>query len=219
MPSDRMKSSNPSLPKSSAKTGVVAEAPKTAGWIKIFVLFHLLCITAWSLPNRLDSLGATARPTGTDILLVENQRRIKPLLPVRAYLFTTGFWQYWDMFAPNPSQRDFYGDAIVEYANGKKETYQYPRMYLLPIMEKYPAERYRKFYERAHLEQNPFIWSVFAQRIARVMDKYQGNPPKLVRLRRNWRDVAAPGKPQIKEYSSYEYFRYQVRREDLEQPK
>ena len=69
--------------------------------------------------------------------------------PVKYYLIPTGFWQYWDMFAPNPANIDFYCDAEVTYADGSHRTYTYPRMYKLGIIQKYGMERFRKYYERA----------------------------------------------------------------------
>jgi hypothetical protein len=119
------------------------------------------------------------------------------------------------MFSPNPAQRDYYGDAVVIYNDGKEEVFPYPRMYALSIPEKYVKERYRKFYERAHLESSTYLWMPFAQRIANLSNKYPGNPPKLIRLRRYWRDIAAPGTPQPSAYNSYMYYQYQVLPEDL----
>ena len=115
----------------------------------------------------------------------------------------------------NPAQRDYYGDALITYRDGKESVYQYPRMYTLPIPEKYVQERYRKFYERAHLEASSYVWKVFAQRIAREVNRQEGNPPVLVMLRRHWRDVAPPGKEQKQTYESYIYYHYQVMPEDL----
>ncbi|MDX2064295.1 MAG: hypothetical protein SFX74_00990 [Fimbriimonadaceae bacterium] len=179
-------------------------------------MFHVFCITAWALPNRAELMSPDARPVGTDALLVENGRHVKNQDWLRTYLFVTGFWQYWDMFSPNPAQRDFYGTATVTYSDGSTQRYQYPRIYLLSIPEKYPAERYRKFYERAHLEDSGYCWAQFAARIAQKCDTKGSVRPVKVVLRRHWRDVAKPGQRQFRPYTEFEYFTYRVRKMDLE---
>lgn len=192
--------------------------PKNAPWyVKAFVLIHLICITVWAIPNPPEPvLNGKVAPVGSDHILVANHKYLKPFPPLYAYLFTTGFWQYWDMFAPNPAQTDFYGTAEVIYKDGSKKPYQYPRIFLLPIPEKYPNERYRKYFERAHLEAHTYLWPQFALRVAYLMDDPK-NPPVTVRLTRHWRPVTPPGTPEQANYNSYMYFEYAVDQRALEQ--
>lgn len=197
----------------------MTKQPQTPWWIKVFVPFHLFCITAWALPNRDELVLAGLSGQGTDALLVANQRNVKTNPILRYYLMSTSLWQYWDMFAPNPSQRDFYGSARVIYRDGTERPFAYPRIYTASIPMKMPLERYRKFYENAHLEKNPFIWKPFAQRIALNSFQDPNNPPVRVILRRNWRDVAPPGKPQVQEYNWFDYFTYVVDQDDLKRRK
>jgi hypothetical protein len=187
------------------------EPAKTVSpWIKAFVALHILAITVWSLPNAPPGvLLGKNKALGGDAILLFNQRHLKPS-PLKYYLLPTGFWQYWDMFSPNPASTDFYGTAEIVYLDGAVEPYQYPRMYVLPLHEKYLKERYRKFYERAHLEANSFLWPAFAQRLALVSFEDPENPPVTVRLTRHWLDVAPPGKPQVPEYASYMYYSHEV---------
>ena len=151
------------------------------------VVFHVFAITVWALPKPSDAiLKGKQPPVGTDWLLYWNARYLKESMPERLYCATTGLWQYWDMFSPNP------------------------RMYLLPLPQKYPYERYRKFFERAHAEDYRFLWPLFAQRVALLCDTNPKNPPVKVVLRRHWRPVAPPGKIQQQNYNEYEYFTYAV---------
>jgi hypothetical protein len=113
------------------------------------------------------------------------------------------------MFSPNPAQIDFWSDAEVIYRDGTRKHYQYPRIYLMPIPEKYPNERFRKFFERANDDNYPYLWPQFGLRIAYLHDDPK-NPPVKVRLTRHWRQVAPPGKPQPKDYNHYMYFEYTV---------
>ena len=198
----------PTLPASSPAT---LASRKVSPWIKALVVFHVFAITVWALPKPSDAiLKGKQPPVGTDWLLYWNARYLKESMPERLYCATTGLWQYWDMFSPNPAQIDFWGDADVYYQDGKKLRYQYPRMYLLPLPQKYPYERYRKFFERAHAEDYRFLWPLFAQRVALLCDTNPKNPPVKVVLRRHWRPVAPPGKIQQQNYNEYEYFTYAV---------
>lgn len=183
----------------------------TPPWLKVLIVLHMVAITVWTLPVPPTAVASgKVPPRGSDWLLLMNARYLRPMKPLQAYLLTTGFWQFWDMFAPNPADTDFYGDAVVVYRDGTQARYQYPRMYLLPIDQKYQKERYRKFYERAHLESNTYLWPRFAQRIAFLMTKSLANPPVTVRLSRHWLPIAAPGKKQQATYNSYQYYEYAV---------
>ncbi len=192
-------------------------------WVKAFVFFHVAAITIWSIPAPPDSFVKKpqfqdnsvqnfSRSLNFEIRLFD-QNYLKSSI-VRLYLLPTGFWQYWDMFAPNPANTDMWCDAIVKYRNGQEKIYQYPRIYLLPIPEKYEKERYRKYYERAHLDSYSYVWPQFAQRIAHLMDNPK-NPPVEVSLRRHWEAIAPPGKAQPKHYNSFVYFNYVVNQQTL----
>lgn len=187
--------------------------PNAPWWIKLFVLFHVICITSWSIPNASPAQlsGQLNPPTfaAGDWVRVWNNRYVKKQPPLQAYLFVTGFWQYWDMFAPNPAHTDFYCDADVIFKDGTHKTYQYPRVFELPIPSKYVQERYRKYFERVHEDKNSYLWPQFAQHIAFVNDN-PANPPVKVRLNRHWLEIAPPGKPQDTAYSSYMFFELSV---------
>jgi hypothetical protein len=179
-------------------------------WLKVVVAIHLVCITIWALPNPPQGVSAgTDKPVGSQYLLLWNQKHLKSFQPVPLYLFTTGTWQYWDMFSPNPASIDIWVDAEVTYKDGSKNRYAYPRMYELPIHEKFLKERYRKFYERVNQEQYAYLWPVFAQRIAVKMDQ-PDNPPVEVRLTRHWQQIAGPGEKPNTEYKSYMYYVHAV---------
>ncbi|RYG37648.1 hypothetical protein EON81_06045 [bacterium] len=191
-------------------------ADRVPWWTKVFVLFHIVAITVWALPNQPEAaIQGKAPAYGTDKFLVWNAHTLKRNIPIQQYLFSSGFWQYWDMFSPNPASQDMYGSAMVTFKNGETRPYQYPRMYTLPIGERYLKERYRKFFERAHMEKYAYVWRVFARRIALENFKDPNNPPVTVVLSRNWLQVAGPGQPQAKEYSHYAYYTYAVEVETL----
>ncbi|AIE83404.1 hypothetical protein OP10G_0036 [Fimbriimonas ginsengisoli Gsoil 348] len=192
------------------------EKPNAPWYIKAFVVFHLFCITVWATPAPQEAVRTgKAKPLGSDYLLVWNDRYLKTIQPLRTYLFVSGFWQYWDMFAPNPAQIDFWVDSEVIYRDGTKKYYLYPRMFLLPLPNKYAQERYRKYFERANDEGYTYLWPLFARRIAYLNDNPK-NPPVSVRLTRHWYQVMPPDKPQWKDYNKFMYYEYAVDQKELQ---
>ncbi len=207
--------------------------PRVHILVKLWVLFHLFAITFYALPNPPEGLRAWSqadvdaktlqfaqRPIGTDWLLIWNKKYLKDAPPLAHiggkeirfvdYLISTGFWQYWDMFSPNPSNWDGFVEVEVVYRDRSIKPFAYPRMKLLSIPTKYVKERYRKFLERAHSEENQWLWPVFAQRIALEAYKDPRNPPTLVRLHRRWKLVKPPDKPPSREYTDYVYYQHVV---------
>ncbi|HRF59027.1 MAG TPA: hypothetical protein PLH94_03825 [Fimbriimonadaceae bacterium] len=199
------------------------EAPKRGVkvWIKILVLFHAFAILSWSLPDVPRSfrvyltpdvppalLDQAQKPIGTDWLLIWNAKLHQT--PFQYYLMSTGFWQSWDMFAPNPANTDVWVDAKITFRDGTERLYPYPRMKSLSIPVKYFKERYRKFLERAHVDDNAWLRPRFAQRIALEAFEDPQNPPTRVVLRRHFRKVLPPHRVTPDGYTVVEYFDYPV---------
>ncbi len=205
----------------SAPASSPAPTPATVGrgvspFVKALVAFHVLAITVWSLPKpKPEVLAGRAKPYGSDHLLLFNDRTMRALPPIAGYLQTTGAWQYWDMFAPDPARVDVYGDAEIEMRDGTRRLASYPRMYRLNLFDRYLKERYRKFYERAGDGQNVYLWPIFARVLAREVAGDPANPPVAVTLRRHALPVAPPGERQTTVYTDETYFRYIVLPEDL----
>ena len=190
--------------------------PNAPTWLKVLVILHVFAITVWAMPDPTsDAIAKKRNPIGTEWILYLNHQHLKQFQPIRTYVGVTGFWQYWDMFSPNPSQTDIWVDAIVEYKDGTKKVYQYPRMFLLSIPEKFMQERYRKFYERVNSDDHSVLRKVFAQRIAHLNDNPQ-NPPVTVSLRRHWQQILAPGQKQPTTYNDYIYYVHNVDPKKLE---
>jgi len=153
-------------------------------------------------------------PGGSEWLVYWNDTYVKTYPLVGVYVKVTGFWQYWDMFAPNPAHTDSWGDALVVYKDGTTKHHSYPRMFVLPLWQKFLSERYRKFFERAGNDDYPYLWPSFALRIA-LMNDNPKNPPVTVKLFRHFRQVAGPDKLQAQDYSVENYFNYQVDQKEL----
>ena len=204
---------------------MAVEEPKRSVYflVKVFVVFHMVMILSWSAPKAPPAiLNGSVPPTPqnvasrwTDFLLAENDK-FRFLTPFKYYLLTTGTWQYWDMFAPNPANTDFWWDAVVTYKNGDQKVAVYPRMKDLSISEKYIKERYRKYLERMNNDSTD-SWKrpTFAQRMALLAYKDPENPPVRVVLRRHFKQMLGMDKPVPKDYSVFEVFEYVVDQEKL----
>ena len=181
---------------------------RVSPWVKAFVLFHLVGIVTWALPRpKNEILQGTAKPYGSDYILVwGNGLRQLPLLG--GYTQLSGSWQYWDMFAPDPSNVDIWADAEVEFKDGTKKVVPYPRMYALNLYQKYLKERYRKFYERAGSADHAYLWPAMATQMAREVATDPANPPVAVVLRKHTMRIAPPGEPQPTGYTTETYYRY-----------
>lgn len=207
-------------------------------WVKWLVAFHVFAITAWSLPTPAPALAnGTLKPRihatsvsafarslipyiHDQILLfayhIKHPSEIDPApmritgQVTRGYVLGTGMWQYWDMFAPNPSTLDFWVDAEVEFQDGTKRIHAYPRMANLSIPMKYVQERFRKFLERAHAEDYQYAWPQFAQRIALSEFDDPSNPPVKVTLRRHFREILPPDQKTPSTYTDYAYYEHFV---------
>jgi hypothetical protein len=155
-------------------------------------------------------LNGKIRPAPFDIgdwVRLWDERELKPLEPVRSYLFTFGVWQYWDMFSPNPADTDIYGDAVVHFKNGSTKVVQYPRISTLSIPQKYMQERFRKFYERAHDEVSTgYLFNPFIYQMALLAYTDPNNPPVSVDLRRHTHAIPPPGAPENVGYTQNVYF-------------
>lgn len=163
------------------------ERPKwLRGFLKAFFFVHVFAVVVFTMPQPPPAVSSgILAPRGSDILLKFNEDWLNPG-PVRQYMYSFGVWQSWDMFAPNPSNRDVWGDAEIQFADGTVKTWQYPRIKEMGLFQKFAKERYRKYFERANLEQYGYFWSDLCQWIANQNNPDPKNPPKLVRL---WRHL------------------------------
>ncbi len=199
------------------------ESKKGVHWgVKAWVIFHLFMIISWTLPKPPDRIVKKSKPDS----VVEAVRDAPNYLlkanwafkgtPFHYYLNSTGFWQYWNMFSPNPASTDVWIDADVEFADGKTMLFKYPRMQDLSFTERYFKERYRKYVENSHGERYAYKWPAVAQAIAFQSYSGDGNMPVKVTLRRHFKEIKplrsfSPPKDYVEPpYLTYEYFTYMV---------
>jgi hypothetical protein len=193
--------------------------------VQILVLFHVVCITLWSIPLTPPEFAARVQnqdlPPGSPdpgvkyTLSIWNDRYVRPSSIVRKYVFSTGQWQYWDMFAPNPSTNDFWVDSEILLEDGTTVPFAYPRMSSMSIPVRYTKERFRKFIERGHEDKNSVMWPYIARRLALDFYTTQNKRPLKVTLVRHWRFLTGPGQPDPA-YNKTPFYTYLVQSGDLE---
>lgn len=140
--------------------------------ISAFIVFYLLVIITEALSNE-----TFLRPL---------RQAIKPVVRY------PGLWQTFAVFSPEPRKNNMYGDALVRFADGSTEIWQYPRPELMTQWERLQKERYRKlFYDHAYFDNERMLWPDMANFIAR---KYQeeGKYPSEITLRRHWAEIPQP---------------------------
>ena len=162
--------------------------------VNVFVLWHLFALTIWLLPE------SALRQSCADIF--------------RPYMTFTGLMQSWTMFSPDPSKLDLYVEARIKYADGQVRSWIYPRMSELGYVERYWHERFRKFIELTHLDQNQMVWPSLARYPARLNNVYPDNPPVQVQLVRHFRFTPPPGVP-WPDYQTYTFFTLPILPRDL----
>jgi hypothetical protein len=93
--------------------------------VSAFVILHLSALTLWTMPpcaikERFQS-------------------------PCRYYMLPLGLWQWWAIFAPDPSRSTLLLDAEVVDAKGMRHVYEFPRIADLTWWQKIPRYRNPKF--------------------------------------------------------------------------
>ncbi|MBS1703394.1 MAG: hypothetical protein JST12_17155 [Armatimonadetes bacterium] len=183
-----------------------------------FVVYHIIAVTTYALPIPSKKVLDDEVPArGTDILLKYNQKEVKNWAPIYSYLYVTGFWQYWDMFAPDPAQTDLWCSAEITYFDGTKKEFHYPRIKDLTIPQKFVYERHRKYFERVNITDYAFLWPSFAQAIAYQCAEDTNNPPVEVTLIRHFQPVMRHNdpKPQEPPYTAVKFYWYAVDQHEL----
>jgi hypothetical protein len=139
------------------------EAPSfLQGAISVFIVFHLIAIICWTVPN--------------DFLFVVEVRDL-----VGPYMQWTALTQSWDTFAPDPKAVNAYVKAVVITRKHHIHVWTFPRMEQLSFTERYRKERYRKFAENLVEEKNAILWPDIARHVAGLY-KNPADPPDKVML-------------------------------------
>jgi hypothetical protein len=163
----------------------------------VFLIFHLLAIACWCVPSSALPLTVCRELVGP-------------------YLCWIGLFQTWDMFAPTPKHRNSYLEAMVVYADGSTDYWNFPRMDRLSLGERYVKERYRKFEEVLTDDKYSDLWPDAARCVARQVATGKKRPD-MVMLILNWSDLGEDSEGNLTDspWQSRVFYRYRVEPEEL----
>jgi hypothetical protein len=170
--------------------------------VNAFIVFHLVIITAWSLPPPQQG---NKRPFIVYLSqkYEDTRERITNNRVVSWYMIFMGLWQGWDMFSPNPLSLNLDVEADITYRNGQVVNYIFPRMNELGLFQRYQKERYRKWRERVRVDDYRSIWHDAALWVARQHYTDVNNPPVHVSLTRYWMQLPPPQAGQYQPWQAY----------------
>jgi hypothetical protein len=166
--------------------------------IDIFIVFHIFAITAWAIPFR-------------------SQFVVDSVALVRPYILWSGLFQDWNMFSPMPKATNTYLQAVIIYKDGSTQMWDFPRMELLTLAQKYSKERYRKFVEILLDQRNAALRPDVARYVARLPGIREKNPQQ-VWLMVKWSNILPNGDGTFTRTPLDQdvFFRYDVQSEDLQ---
>ena len=124
------------------------------------------------------------------------------------------------MFSPNPTRMDSYLTAEVQFTDGTKSNYQFPRTSEMGLVDKHIyGEKFRKLAsESIRRNDKNFMWhdtAKFAIRQTMISNNFEKLPIK-VRLFRHWAEVKdvhqefLPHQQKMANYKSYNFYSYGV---------
>lgn len=174
--------------------------------IHAFVLFHLAAAVVWAF---------TDSPPRTKLERAARGR-------FAFYMFPTGLWQAWDMFAPNPALANVYLEAEVTFRDGSRTMWKFPRMEQLGYWERYRKERYRKWANErvASAGEGPggaLLCNAAARFAARQVER-PDNPAVSVNLVRYRAEIPPPSRQQLARPSAREWERETIYTCRLDRP-
>lgn len=139
--------------------------------------------------------------------------------PVDVYLTYFSIYQDWMMFAPDPMKTNFYVTAEVEFEDGTKDTFNFPRGTQMSLYQKYVnGEKWRKIASEGFgLDKNSFMWKDVAKfALRKLRNNNYAKIPVKVYLKRHWNTIPNINKRLIPHstittnYQTYTFFTYEV---------
>lgn len=170
--------------------------------ISAFIVLHVSATLLWVMPD--SAMRRLVRPVTWN------------------YISHVGLWQSWGMFAPEPSNLNYYLSGVITYRDGSQREAVWPRMREYNLLSRYQKERYRKFSEYTRMDQFAFMWPSFARFIAQSNDADAANPPVRMQLYRSWSFIPPPpndgaaDKAPAAEWNRYQFFETAITPKDLE---
>ena len=161
--------------------------PLKRALIHAFVAFHLAAAVGWSFTSNTptEPLGKMVRSH------------------LSRYMLPSGFWQTWNMFAPNPAVSNNSLEAEITFRDGSREVWKFPRVSDMGYFERYRCERYRKWGNERVLaagKPDPRVAGPAARFAARQVER-PGTPVRAVDLARYRAQIPSPKRGRWRPYN------------------
>lgn len=169
--------------------------------ITIFILFNFLTMARTHLPLNSSYFKALYRP-------------------VDKYLSFFSIYQDWMMFSPNPGRVDSYLSATIQFDDGTKTSYQFPKPSRYAFIDNHTyGEKFRKLVsESIRKDDRSYMWEDTAKFALRQVIKKVDymKMPKRVSLHRHWDetpDISTQFRPHsalVTDYQKFNFYSYEV---------
>ncbi|WP_408098830.1 hypothetical protein ACJVC5_07910 [Peredibacter sp. HCB2-198] len=150
---------------------------------------------------------------------LENKVVSKVYEPIDSYLSFFSIYQSWTMFAPDPSRLNLFITAEVEFEDGSKDSYDFPRAKDLGMFENVAyGERYDKLMTSSlYRDDHDFLWKDTAKFVLRKLKaKNFHKIPMKVHLVKHWyltprlEKKFLPHLSNNQTYESFKFYTYEV---------
>lgn len=131
--------------------------------VSIFITIHITMMVTAGLPNQ-SAVGKEVMKT------------------LRWYQVLFSLDQSWSMFAPNPSSKNSYLDAVITFKDGSTEKWTFPRASHLDEWPRFTSgERLRKYQQEnlIPMSRNE-LWFDLARYLEREVDKIEATGKKRI---------------------------------------
>jgi hypothetical protein len=120
--------------------------------------------------------------------------RDRVLAGLNPYLWYTGLWQDYCVFAPNPKDYNIQLSANVYFGNGQKQEFRFPNPANDNHLVRMMTERYRKWgHDNVNQPQYKVWWPDTCRWIARKYNRNPASPPVKIELVRQFSEIKPPG--------------------------
>lgn len=151
---------------------------------------------AWRLRKVAVSLFVTAHLGATLLWVIPPSPLREACFPaVSRYLFPTGMWQYWGMFAPDPMRDTLTLEAEVLDAHGLRYAYAFPKLADYSKLAGVPRFRHSKFAANLAMPENELLREMTAHHVVRRLGLADDTFPVQVKLVYQVRVTPPPGGP------------------------
>jgi len=171
----------------------LSKTRSTSVFVKGAVLFTALALTVWCVPR-----GPKTPENWFHSLLSANQTRVKPY--IHSFMYWSGLWQVWNMFSHDPDsyQNAWYNRYVyyeVEFKDGTKQRFDYPRMNEMGQLARALNLRFQKYVEVTHPKVHGYLMPRFSEVLAREFSGKHDSEPVGIKIFETWEQIGAPGFP------------------------